>query len=656
MVGSEGSNSIHQILAREGSPRVGEVYTIANFDLDKKNEKINIAELDKRSDDIAAILPYYSHLLYAINPATFSFLTREAKAVLTNQLRFTYYLISSQYLLDEARGRKHALPKHKDAMQLCLEFIARLQNTATVGEATNPEKMLAIELSYSDKLLKLLGMTIIAQWLVGKMQEFSTGKTGVIKDWLTEINIKRLYWVWGGGLLSSVLAMLPEDFFNNQQAQKSLATPTPVTGYMSWILYYTRFGINLFLLLKHTIRGPWMEETEKDIPAWDRFKTQWNQRKFALLNDSIWATANMVCFFWLKGGGMLGYGGNVLTVLLLVMDASLTAWRFWEESTKHNKEMLGFEQRKKELEKELYQAIGALEESQRHPSENTLHQQELEQKKAILEAQLAQLDKMIIKSDVDWKYKKYGLINDLVYALGLIIAFSLLCSFFFPPAAIVPAAAMILAVAGAALCFALTVAYAAISGGIEIAKSKNASKLARAECAELLEKFKAMEPPKEEDSPEIKANYENTRKLLYLDMKKLMADSEHQQRMANFQAIKLVRSILIDAFIPAVVFASLVFMPLGIGLAVLAAGLALAVISNIIINRFEPKPQELPAFNEEEFKRFSAQKEPSLAFFESQQSSSNGFFTQKTNKEGYTELPKDNEEGHGHDPNEVPVV
>lgn len=612
--------------------------------LDKTTKIIgDIKQLAEQRTAIGSLSGYYSTQLANLNPIMFQFLNPAQKEQLEKQLIFTLYLLAAQVHLDDAEDRTKNLQGSINGINLCLKRLGELNGFRRQNSTDEKEKSLKEALENSEMYLKYLGLTILAPWLVSRMTEFAFNeetvakeseersidsyemrlkkeqasgigpgkKTTVMVEWMNQVNFRRLYWVWGGGMLASALDLmafqgtLPADQIGN--AQQHLSVPSPAMGYMSWVLYYTRFGVNLGLLLKHTIAGPWMSAEEANIPAWERFKTQWDQRKFALLNDSIWATANLVCFFWLRGSGMLGYAGNVLTACLLLMDLSLTIWRFVEESTKHNQEIAAFIEREKELAEEINQLSGSasgIQESLKQLKSKIANFDEDEDVKtlknerqryllqqATLEAELKQLQKTRKQAETAWRYKKYGLINDTAYAAGLLFAFCLFCCFFFPPAALAPVLVLAMGVAGAALCFTLTVLYAAVSGGLEIAKAKESIKEVRAECKALMVQFA------QETDPNIK-------KQLYLEMQALMAESEHQEKMVRFQAIQLVRSIFVDAFIPALVFASLVFMPLGIGLGVMAAGFAVALISHLIISRFAPQKEAVKDLQDANLSRF----------------------------------------------------
>lgn len=536
---------------------------------------LNSAELAVQRNAAPAFLPslrsYYKAELDKLNPAMFAFLEPEQKKSLIDQLIFTYYLLYAQYQLDEAEERRYTLEGHRAALELCARRIKELETSAEAGMEAPFEADLEANISLATMSLKYLGITAIASWFVEKITQFMDNNTGSLVEWMSAVNVKRLYWVWGGSMLSALFEMFPDDFYNKLEAQANMDVPSPLTGYMSWILYYTRFGINLFLLLKHVY---YPSKDEMDMSPEQRFITQWNQRKFALLNDSIWGFANMLCHLLLRGPGMLGYAGNIVTVGLLLMDVILTAWRFWEEHTKYKATMLAIVRDKKKIEEQIL-VLKA------QPIRNAFEEQQLKD----LEADLKQLTQLEAKTNFEWKYKKLGLTNELIYAVGLMLAFSIMCCMFFPPATIVPATALIIALCGAALCFLLTFATAVVSGAIEIAKTKELRALELEHCNKLLEEFKDTKDPKRKQQ-------------LYLEIKFGLAESEYQQRMIGFQIVKLLRSSFIDALIPPLVFVSLMFVPIGIGIVMLAAGLALAIISNAIINRFEPQHDKMPDFDE----------------------------------------------------------
>ena len=164
---------------------------------------------------------------------------------------------------------------------------------------------------------------------------------------------------------------------------------------------------------------------------------------------------------------------------------------------------------------------------------------------------------------------------------------------------IVPATALILGLAGAAMCFVLNTTYAAMTGYMEIDKSRAKGRAAKEECKALLKTF-------------TDAKDDCVKKQLYLDMKQLMADSVYQDRLVHFQKLKMIQALVIDVLVPPLVFVSFMFMPLGIGLAVLAAGFALAVIAHYILKSYTPDATKMPTLDETEYAAFASIVEPTI--------------------------------------------
>jgi len=569
-----------------------------------------------KAGSLSLAIDYYGGKLNKINPASFKFLNDNQRKALLQELMFSFYIFSEQYSLDEAMGLRENLKDRAAQIQLCAALINDLRKSA--NHLKTPANVVENAVDDSEKCVKYLGLTLINPVISDKMFEICSGKVSpykqfnnackikAVKDAMTEVNFLRLYWVWGGNFLTTIISLLPDEFANKKQAESMVSAPAKVTGYMSWILYYARFGINLSLLLRHTLKGPWMSKAEAKIPFEDRFKTQWQQRKFSLLNDSIWGVANMACFYWLVGSGFLGYIGNVVTTILLVMDIYLNAWQLVENSTKHNADIETYN-------KDIEIIRGKIADEKNHES------------KKILALQLDELLKAKKHCEFEWQHKKNGLVNDLVYASALIVAFTIMCSLLFPPLAAAPVASLILSVIGASLTFMFTVTYSAIQGNFDIVKSKTSQESRKEECFALLERFNTSKDDME-------------KKQLYLEMKQLLAEHDYQKEIISSQKMKLLRSVFIDALIPPLLFVSFVFMPLGIGLAVTAAGLALAVISNIILKKLEPKAYELPKFDDREYEKFASAPEESIEAVIKKKGAS-GFFAKKD--VGKTdELPK----------------
>jgi len=552
---------------------------------------------------LPTLLSYYTEELAETNPALFAFLDEKQRNLYKRKLTQTYYLLLAQYSLDLAEHRWQALAALREQMSQCNTFLEQLDLNA---KKDLPETAVERELLGSDKPVKYCGLTLIAPHFIEtvlkqreadeeKARRFKepTGVTGSAIQGMTWVNNLRLFhWVWGTGLVASVIDLLPDDFYNKDQAKRAVGSPGQLMGYMSWVLYYTRFGMNLMLVFKHTFAGPWMSEEEKSIPWQERLAQQWQQRMFTLLNDGIWGFANMLCFYILKGPEVLGMVGNIVTAGLLIMDASLTALALWREAQAFDKNKTALETTITQLNHNIT-AISA-EISSKNNRLSELHKPDQPSAEAlaeiaIIQAKISNLlrekedlqqdkertEAVLLHASTAWAYKKYGMINDLSYAIVLLLGFALTCCTFSPPVMI----------AGAVVCFLATLITKKVSMGVEIARLENEEKLA-------LEKIETL---KKEC---LKTTDENQQKRLYLEIEGLRGKANHAQAQANFQKIKLAQAVVFDTLLPVMTFTAFLFLPLGMGLAVMAAGLAVALVTNMIINRYAPKRTVLPGFDE----------------------------------------------------------
>lgn len=435
-----------------------------------------------------------------------------------------------------------------------------------------------------------------------------------VKAGLGLVNEVRLYWVWCSSLLQTILTSLPADFFDSKKASSAISSLAPYTGTMSWGLYYFRGFVNLFLLLKHTIRGEWLSEEEKKQTWKERFSTQWDQRKFTLLNDFVWATGNLVCFKWLTSANGLGTWGDALTLALLVFDIALAIWDLAEQYTKHTKKIEDYNKHLADEERELEAAVAQFE-GDKDKIEKILKEYtslfELKQRltaalnkskdkktnKLIQEIiQIEMKRKGILKEKEqcirDWEHQKIGLILNLSYAVGLMLAFFVLTMPFVPITGIGLLSATVV---GAIVCFAFTVIYNVTKAGMELHQSKKTAQAVSQDLNNRIDEFLAIQDNLSDEA----------KRLFFMEITRTQADTEYHRQLITYNTVKLVKTIILQTCAPAVVFASLMFLPLGIGIPVVAAMLAIAIGIHFLIEfNYKPKKAELLDFDENGYKRF----------------------------------------------------
>ena len=76
--------------------------------------------------------------------------------------------------------------------------------------------------------------------------------------------------------------------------------------------------------------------------------------------------------------------------------------------------------------------------------------------------------------------------------------------------------------------------------------------------------------------------------------------------MLGFQHKQLILSILSGILIPTIVFLSLAFLPAGLGIGVLAAGLVLLFLAKKILNHYAPNADDALTFDTMNYEAFLA--------------------------------------------------
>ncbi|MGM9453041.1 hypothetical protein ACTAZI_06855 [Legionella bozemanae] len=549
-------------------------------ELDYIRKLTDRAYTERRSNDFLPSLNFYLGILANTDRAMLPYIEHipERKEELIFNLRITLLLLLAQKQHEIEYQKTENVNTYNQHIKRCSELLMRLDS----------EYQQRIRMHYAEtheaKPVKYLGIPL-GQLLAKDMVDLPGGTTKTIKEYMGKINEGRLYWVWGSSFLKTVVGLLP-DYMYAGQGPEAMKTPDPFTGNLSWTLYYARFFLELGLLLKHTIKGSWMSEEEAKIPPGDRFLTQFAQRKFALLNDFIWGTANLFCFFWLNGKGALGTAGDVVTLVLLVFDIAMTAWEFEEQRIKYHKAMLQYDEDLERLGKQL-QVF--------KDKDRELRDSERQEKRQI-EIQIRTLEREKLKCYRDWQLQKVSLINNIAYAVGLMLAFLVLTAPFMPISAPVLG---IMVIVGAAACLAFTIINNAIKGGIELYKT-----------------YKTMQEHKQDHDAKVKELLvllrkpnlkDDEKKLLYLEIRQLQAETEYQKQMMIYQSVNLARRIMIEALVPVVVLASVVAIPLGgLGIIpVLIAAIALAIATQMLVDAlFKPEEKKALEFDEESYDKF----------------------------------------------------
>lgn len=103
----------------------------------------------------------------------------------------------------------------------------------------------------------------------------------------------------------------------------------PALAYFGLFFHVPRLFTNLFILLKHTIPGPLMNEQELHLSWTTRLSTQIKRRWFEMSNDVVWTIVSAVNIFLLVGA--LATGAVYLSLAAFAFDVANAALRAFIE-------------------------------------------------------------------------------------------------------------------------------------------------------------------------------------------------------------------------------------------------------------------------------------------------------------------------------------
>lgn len=441
---------------------------------------------------------YVNKLQSYFNAANLELLTNEEMSMYCDELSFAFYLFMARYKLALTDGLGHALPDYQEQIEKCIDLMNLFKKT--------PEKpILNLPKSYDNGLENSL-------------------------NWMSDLNYWRLYMVWAGagGLLGCGISFLPNDFFFKLQALQTLGVSALILGSLSWGLYYLRGSVRLIALFIRSFNNDYCSDEEKKLPWFQRFSMQWHKLKFDLINDFFWATGNLACFFWLCGTA--DFYGGVVTTVLLVMDIAVTLWAYFEAKAQYDHDIKQFD---------IAIQIIKSQETGNHLQLHALQQAKRQCK-------------------IEWDYKLYSLYADVLYAISLMLAFTLLYSCFLPMTIVPASSALILGVVGTVLCFTLNACFAALKQMIDICKSVEMAN-------GIAESFSA-----------------SNQNEFHLNL--LKSEWIYHTKLIEYKKACLLRSVLVELLLPPLIFSALVFTPLYVGILAIMAGIALAIWSKYHID------------------------------------------------------------------------
>lgn len=526
------------------------------------------------------VLTFKVKPLLKTNPALLKYMSSEERASLAEELRLAFYQLCAQYQAEDIIHQRQHLNTYIADIERCASLLRHL-------ELVEKEERLEAQQHHAQQTEESL-----KTWYREKIKlieafrlDFSTGKTVYLTRWMSELNVWRSYWGWAGLTMRVALSMMPKDFYNVQETIDVTTDPQESLRLLACILYYTRFLINFMLVLKHTFKGPWMSQEEKRLiedhgGTWNRFKERLAAEKFALINDMVWATNNLLNLLWLAKPG-LGPVGDLLALFLLIGDVYLTKWANAEAEKKHQQDLQYYDDEIKRLNKKI----------RGDDTEETRARIAMADDEAFraAKAQLARLERARDQYIDHWQRQSKERTADLLYAAGIGVGFAVMIVPWAEVGAQASAEALMLG--SAAFCFALALVYSGYKAYMAVTKARDSRLSALEECYQILS---ADEPLSEAD---------------YIRFQDLQAQATYHEAMARHQLYVFMRSVIIQSIIPIAIFAGFTFSTFGIGVAAFAVVVAASILTHYALEYFKPEEAALAEFDQDKYNAFSKENE-----------------------------------------------
>ena len=550
-----------------------------------------------------ALLAYLLRILREdlndIEPAMFLYLFPHQKEAIRRKLVYAHYLHTLQLRIDKIEWRWDSFKINQKQCQTYENLLRQLNQNQVVEKMADPELQLQVLNDASSKPLAYLGAVAIAPMFAQSMVNFFSGKITTIRGLLNEMDRQNTYLGWSRSFILSIFHMIPLQFVR----APGLSTSVDNAGYqlsiMNIIVVNTCLAIELFLVMKNTLRGPWVTRQSKNpVPIWEQFTTQVKQRQFVLLNLFFTSCSDFIGILCLIDVMNVWPWGLLTAMLIRIVQLCLLTMRYDRQKTEYTSRMhqIVFELDQLETKKiELETAY--------HQSDNPEYQQQLAQEIEVLDLEMQALIRTYQKHAIELDFKNIEFRNHLIYALSIFAGVSLLACMLFPPVAIAPVIMLAISLIGAGLCFAAVVVFSAARGHLRMMRTMSAGPLAFEEKIDkYLDKF-----------IELKSNLTTNKqtndtrmqmKQIYIEMMMFVIQSQEQRRILTHQKIELMVDILRDVFLPVSALLALIFLPTGIGLAVLAAALLINIFIKVLVHQFAPQAEKQISFDEKAYAMF----------------------------------------------------
>lgn len=558
----------------------------------RKPFPITAKKVNKVTPKLPTLAAYYTNELNrikqmsSIDDQLLTYVLPGRQAQLKNQFAYTQSLLKTQSALNYN-------PELTEKLLDCAYFLKSIDNSSRLSFEKNKKAVAEAQEKEWNKLTFIQKMDSYWDNIGPISADFAT----LHRDEIISMNSHRLYWVWGGCLVSALDSIFDANSLASLRYYQSIYSYG--IGFVSFYYYFDRFALECYLLMRNVF-GPWTEEEAKlaQHMHWeDRLAYYLNERKSLLINDFFWSIANCLCTVVLVGKEFLsdhtkvsfGDLGNYVTASLLLLDVMMAFIALEEGKKNHRKKMkvLSNELIKlKEKFQKIQNDLAELEKTYRKCKKDLslLYRDECYIQLCQVREEIREQEKIMHYAEFEWEYQKISLEINLGYACLLLLSFLFVCSILSPAAAVPGFFASSFFLVGSLCSFSLNVGAESLNRYFAGKKVRKEIAYLEGICQDLVQQFNYIARRQDAHLP----LFQRELAYRYLDIAALYAEKiNKEKKWAYQQAIAVVKSVA-QTLLPGLLL--LAFSTLTAGYAVLVVLSVMTVIFLIYmtIKHLEP--------------------------------------------------------------------
>ncbi len=563
----------------------------------------DLAEAYAHRDILARHLKNIDENLSQVSLPLIPYLLPAQKEHLKRRLVRAHYFSSLQLRIDEIEYRWDDVKRQKSK---CAHYEKLMQAIDTSLLPPSPSLQLQTLTSNSTKATTWFGAWCLAPMIGNLMIELCSGKTSVIKNFVTEIDRKDIYMGWSRNFISCFFNLLPMGHAMKPELSSTLRDIGGGISMVNVVVVNTALAIECYLVLKNTFAGAWATRaTSRPVNPFQQFTTQIRQRRFVLLNWFFLSIMHLAAFLCFSGLLDVWPWGPVFSVGARLIQLVLSYFRY------QNDEAAYFKNSERLMNQIMQLNAKEQEFLLRLQNEDDLKKrEELSKKYQFIREELDFLVSLHKKSEYEWSLRKeeyfwQSRLSTLFFSGVMMFSFLII-----PASIVAPPIGLVIGFVGACICITSVISMSRMRSHMEEEKIRQnilsihqgqnvKSGFADEQLSYYFNRFISLKDGEQTHESSLQM------KQCYLLMLQTVYRSEYESKVIERQKTMMWINMARDVFIPLLAIGLFILIPTPIGIAAVVGFALLCFFAKTLIEKYQPLPPFCDVkFDEEKYKKF----------------------------------------------------